>query len=105
MNLSHIESTTPIYPQRSCADDDKADKGGSSHEGGGGGGGVYAHSIAQHQPTVAKSKPRYRQKLQVLRKLPATDDAQQRLKRLEQYVHAANALRNRFVQDLTDKVN
>ena len=59
MNLSHIESTTPVYPQRTCTDDDKVDKGGNGNEGGGGGGGMYAHSIAQHQPAVNKSKPRY----------------------------------------------
>ena len=69
---------------------------------------AYTHSLPQ--PGVetgagtAGPRPRHRQRLAVLRALPAPDDSQRRLKRVVQYVHGANALRNRFVQDLTDKV-
>ena len=58
MDLSHIESTTPTYPQHSCTEEHKATSSSQEHEMKGGGGG-YAHSIAQHQPTVVKHKPRY----------------------------------------------
>ena len=70
MNLSHIETTTPIYPHHTCTEEDKATPssqeptkrvGGVVGDSMSGGGGGYAHSIAQHQATVSKAKPRYRQ--------------------------------------------
>jgi hypothetical protein len=76
-------------------------------QGGGTSAATYAHSLprpeAEPQPQP-RQRQRHRQRLAVLRALPAPDEAQRRVKRVAQYIHGANALRNRFVQDLTDKV-